>query len=117
MVRKPFVGTVEKTQDARHLCCRVERPRPPDLARETNNGFGAAENLAFRGNDAHFAKQFFWGKIDEDLHARVLQGGETEVAFFQCATEEAGQRGAHAAVSVEANPASRGLPSFYISNF
>ena len=117
MIGEPTVTSVENARDAGQFRCGKERPGPPDLSSEINNGFGAAVNFAFRRSDAHFTEQILGRQGEEGLHARVLQGGEAEASRVECAAEAAGQRGADTAIAVEENPAAGGVPSFCISYF
>ena len=117
MIGEPTVCRMEKARYAGKLGGRIKRPGPPDLAREIDDSFGAAEHLAFGRGNAHFAEQILGLQIEESLHARVLQGGQAEAARFERAAEAAGERGADAAVAIEENPAAGRMPSFRISYF
>jgi hypothetical protein len=117
MIGKPAVASVENAWDAGQFSYGIYRPGPPDLLSEINDGFGAAENIAVGGDDAHFPEQILGRQGKEGLHARVLQSREAEAAGFEGAAEAACQRGADAAVAVEEDPAALRVPSFCISHF
>jgi len=117
MIGKPAVASVENALDAGQFRCGIERPSPPELPREINDGFGATENIAVGGGDAHFPEQILGWQGKKGLHARVLQSREAEAAGFKWAAEAASQRGADATIAVEEDPAALRVPSFCISHF
>ena len=117
MIGKPAVASVENALDAGQFRCGIERPSPPELPREINDGFGAAENIAVGGGDAHFPEQILGWQGKNGLHARVLQSREAEAARFEGAAEAAGEGGADGAIAVEEDPAAGGVSSFCISHF
>ena len=117
MVGKPAVAGGEDTGNAGQFRCGIERPGPPELPSEIDDGFGAAENIAVGGGDAHFPEQILGRQGKKGLHARVLQSREAEAARFEGTAEAAGQRGADAAIAVEEDPAAGRVFSFCISHF
>jgi len=117
MIGKPAVAGVENAWDAGQLRSGMERPGPPDLPGEIDDGFGTAINFSSRCGDAHFAQEVLLRQGEQGLHAWVLQRGETEAARFQGAAEATGQRGADGAIAVEEDPTAEGMLSFCISHF
>ena len=117
VIGKPAVANVENARNARQFGCGIERPGPPDLSGEINEGFSAAVNFALDRCDAHFPEQLFAGHIKKGLYSRVLQSREAEAALFERAAKAAGERSADGAVAVEENPAAGGATSFRISHF
>ncbi len=114
---KPPVAGFQNARDAWQLCRCMERPSPPDLAGEKDDGSGAAVDISISRSDAHFPQQIFRWQVEKSLHARVLQSRETETAFFERAKEPAGKRSADGAIAVEKEPAAKGVTSFRISHF
>jgi len=117
MIGEPVVPSVEKTHCAGKFGREIQRPGPPNLARQINDRFRAAENPPFGRGDAHFAEQFPLRQIEKGLDARVLQSSEAEAAGLECAAETPGERSADAAVAVKANPAAGGASAFTVSYF
>lgn len=117
MIGEPAVTRIEQAHNSGQTGGGIERPGPPDLPREIDNGRGAAINFSVRGGDAHFAEQLLRRQSKKSLRARVLQGRQTEASGFEGTLKAAGQPGAHGAVSVEENPTAGGPASFCISYF
>ena len=117
MSGKPTVASAQNAREPGKFSCSIERPSPPNLTGEKDNGFGAAVHIAAGRGDAHFSQQILGRQGEKGLHARVLQSGEAEAALFEGAAEATGKGGADTTVAVEEDPAAEGMPSFRISYF
>jgi hypothetical protein len=117
MIGKPAIAGAKNARDAGKFRCGVERPSPPNLPSEEDDGFGAAVHVAIGGSDAHFPEQILGRQGQKGLHARVLQSGEAKAALFERATEAAGEHSADTAIAVEEDPPAESVPSFCISHF
>jgi len=117
VIGKPSIAGAENARDTRQLSRGIERPPPPNLPREEDDGFGATVTFALDGGDAHFLERLLGRQSKKGLHARVLQRGEAKSALFERAAEAEGERGADAAIAVEEDPATEGAASFCISHF
>jgi hypothetical protein len=117
VIGKPAVADVQNSQGARQFRRGIERPGPPNLPGQKDNGFGAAENFAADRGDAHFLEQLFRRQGEKGSDSGVLQSGEAEAALFEGTAEAAGKRSTDAAIAVEENPAAEGMPTFCISYF
>jgi len=117
VIGEPAVASVENSQDARELSRCKEWPGPPNFSREIHDGFGASMDFALTGNNAHLAQQLIGGQREEGGNAGILQSREAKAALIEGAAESARQRGANAAIPIEEDPASRGVPAFHVSYF
>jgi hypothetical protein len=117
VISKPSVPEVKDSHRSRKLGGSKERPGPPDLSREVHDGFGAGIDFALTGNDAHLAQQLIGRPSEKGGHAGILQRGEAEAALLEGAAESARERSTNDAIAVEADPASRCVPAFCVSQF
>jgi hypothetical protein len=117
VIGKPPVTGIEDARYAGQFRSGIERPGPPDLPREIDDGFSATVYASIRRGDAHLPEQILGRQSKKSLHARVLQSREAEAARFEGAAEAAGERGANGAITVEEDPASGRVLSFTISYF
>jgi hypothetical protein len=117
MIGKPAIAGAENARNAGQFSHGMERPAPPDLPSEKDDGFSAAVDVAVGGSDTHFPEQILGRQGQKGLHARVLQSGEAEAARFKGTAEASGKPSTDAAIAVEEDPAAGGVPSFRISHF
>jgi len=117
VIGEPAVTGIEDARYAGQFRSGIERPRPPDLRCEIQDGFRAAINFAVGCGDAHFAQQILGRQGEKGLHARILQCSEAEAPCFKSVAESPGERGADGAITVEEDPAAGCVLSFTISHF
>jgi hypothetical protein len=117
VIGEPAVPNVKNSQNAGELSGHEERPGPPDLSRKIYDGFVATINFTPTRKDAHLAQQLVARQREKVCNARVLQGREAEATLLECVAESARQRSANSAITVEEDPASRGVSAFHVSYF
>jgi len=90
---------------------RDERPAPPDISRERDDGVRAAVGFAVLQQDAHLAEKLVLWEMKENADPGGLQGEEDKPARGQNRLDAIDPTAAELAIAVEEDPASRGLRS------
>ncbi len=96
---------------------KPERPSPPKMARDENDGVGPAKLAAVFREQAQFGEQLAWRHRQVRLRARVLERGDPKSVSFQGRLQAASGGHAEGAVGIEENPAAAGPPPFAVGHF
>jgi hypothetical protein len=117
MIREPSTAGTKNVHHARQLRRDIQRPHPPNLPRQIDDGIGAAVEFGVGCNDAHFPEQLLGRHSEKGGDAWILQSRQSKAALLKCLAKSPGERSANSAIAVEKDPATGSVAALTVSHF
>src|SRR5438128_8679961 len=112
----PVIAAAQKAHGSGNFGEPDQRPPPPDLFRELDDGICAAGMMATAVEKTNFTQEFLRHKSEQRANAWILQRRHAQIAAFQNGSQPSRDARAKLAIGVEEKPAAR-VAAFAIGVF